>query len=243
MNYRCGHWAERRHHASHPAGSSVSAPKSGPHLGCLQLIDSPLTPALRVGFRSALIGTPLKERILKCYQHIESGTTRDPFRSAMTLQLEARGVQRRFCVIVPEFSGISPFLRGSTLLAKATGPLRFGKMHDFACARPPLSCPKLPMYIIWSQRHQKDDAHSWLRAQAEKIAQSLRAPSGKPIWTLDKTADEAIGPLVAASFFVAVSAFRLIPTITGCRLEHLSSGDFEDPLFGLVQAFRRSGVL
>ena len=50
----------------------VSAPKSGPHPSRLQLIDSTLNPALRVGSRSAPIGTPLKEPILKCYQHIGS---------------------------------------------------------------------------------------------------------------------------------------------------------------------------
>ena len=62
----------------------VSAPKSGPHAGSLQPIDSTKNSSLREGSQSA-IGTPLKGQLLKCYQRIAPGAAGVPFRSAMTL--------------------------------------------------------------------------------------------------------------------------------------------------------------
>jgi hypothetical protein len=63
----------------------VSAPKSGPHVRRLQLIDPIENSALRWGSQSAPIGTPLKEQLLKCYQRIAPGAAGVPFRSAMTI--------------------------------------------------------------------------------------------------------------------------------------------------------------
>lgn len=83
--------------------------------------------------------------------------------------LEARGVQRRFAVMVPGFAGLPAFLRGSPLLATAPGLLTNGLLQGFASVPVPLPCPRLPMYAIWHLRHQHDPAHQWLRSQLDAV--------------------------------------------------------------------------
>jgi len=86
--------------------------------------------------------------------------------------LEARGVLRRFVVTVPSFAAMPGFLRGSDLIATAPGLLRFGLLQGLASVPAPISCPTLPMYMIWSRRDHDDPAHRWLREQVEAVARS-----------------------------------------------------------------------
>lgn len=83
--------------------------------------------------------------------------------------LAARGVQRRFSVMVPGFAGLPPFIRGSELLATAPGLLQSHLLRGLASAKVPVPCPTMPMYMIWHMRHQHDPAHRWLRAELEAV--------------------------------------------------------------------------
>lgn len=83
--------------------------------------------------------------------------------------LAARGVQRRFSVMVPGFAGVPPFLRGSDLLATLPGLLQAHLLRGLASAKVPVPCPTMPMYMIWHMRHQHDPAHRWLRAELEAV--------------------------------------------------------------------------
>ena len=83
--------------------------------------------------------------------------------------LAARGVQRRFSVMVPAFSALPAFLRGTPLLATVPGLLARQTFTGLASCPPPLTCPTLPMYLIWHARYQQDAAHRWLRAQLEAV--------------------------------------------------------------------------
>lgn len=78
-------------------------------------------------------------------------------------QLEARGITRRFAVMVPTFSALAAFVRGTPLLATAPGLLERYTLRGLATARPPVACPTMPMYMIWHARYQQDAAHRWLR--------------------------------------------------------------------------------
>lgn len=91
--------------------------------------------------------------------------------------LAARGVQRRFVVMVPGFAGLPAFLHGSDLLATAPGLLRSHALRGLASAKPPVPCPPLPMYMIWHLRHQHDAAHRWLRGQLEEVVGAALATS------------------------------------------------------------------
>lgn len=84
-----------------------------------------------------------------------------------------QGIERRFAVQVPGFSGLPTFMTGTPLLATVPGLLARHLMRDLASAPVPVPCPEMPMYLIWHQRHQQDPAHQWLRQQLEAIAQPL----------------------------------------------------------------------
>lgn len=94
--------------------------------------------------------------------------------------LAARGVVRRFRVMVPGFAAMPAFLRGSTLLATAPGPLRSGLLAGLADVAPPLPCPSLPMYLIWHVRDQADAALQWLRSQLIEVAAQIQAVPSSP---------------------------------------------------------------
>ena len=84
-------------------------------------------------------------------------------------RLEAAGIQRRFAVMVPEFSALPAFLRGTSLLATAPGMLVRHTMAGLASCEPPVPCPAMPMYALWHARHQSDPAHRWLREQLQAV--------------------------------------------------------------------------
>lgn len=83
--------------------------------------------------------------------------------------LEARGLHRRFVVMVPGFSALPAFVRGSPLLATAPSLLRDRFMAGLASGDVPVDCPTLPMYLIWHRRHHEDAAHRWLRERIEGL--------------------------------------------------------------------------
>ncbi len=90
-------------------------------------------------------------------------------------QLAAQGIKRRFVVTVPGFAGVPAFLRGGDLIATAPSLLRFGPFQALACATPPVPCPILPMFMIWSRRDHEDAAHRWMRAEVEAAAKPVAA--------------------------------------------------------------------
>lgn len=81
--------------------------------------------------------------------------------------LVARGVNRRFVVLVPAFSALPAFLRGTSMLATAPGLLAQSTLQGFAHCEVPVHCPTMPMYSVWHMRYQQDPAHRWLRAQLD----------------------------------------------------------------------------
>lgn len=95
-------------------------------------------------------------------------------------RLEAAGVRRRFAVMVPQFSALPAFVRGTALLATAPGLLAHQTMTGLASSEPPVPCPVMPMYALWHLRHQHDAAHQWLRAQLVAVAATV-AGAAKPV--------------------------------------------------------------
>ncbi len=105
------------------------------------------------------------------YLHSEHATVvYEPRRSLdLDQHLAARGVQRRFAVMVPAFSALPAFVRGTALLATLPGLLGRTTFAGLAHCAPPVTCPTLPMYLIWHARYQQDAAHRWLREQLEAV--------------------------------------------------------------------------
>lgn len=97
-------------------------------------------------------------------------------------RLEASGIHRDIAISVPSFSGVPVFLRGSDMLASMPSLLAPGLMRGFASVRVPLparagALAKLPMFMVWHQRYQKDPAHVWLR---EELQQTCRLAQVEP---------------------------------------------------------------
>ncbi len=90
-------------------------------------------------------------------------------------QLAARGIKRRFVVTVPGFAGVPAFLRGADQIATAPSHMRFGPFQALASVSPPVPCPILPMFMIWSRRDHDDAAHRWMRAEVEAAAKPVAA--------------------------------------------------------------------
>ena len=82
-------------------------------------------------------------------------------------QLLARGIARRFAVLVPSFSALPAFVRGTDLLVTAPTLLGRATLPGLAQCPVPVACPTMPMYLIWHARYQQDPAHRWLRTQLE----------------------------------------------------------------------------
>ncbi len=80
-------------------------------------------------------------------------------------RLDAQGIRRRFAVMVPEFSALPGFVRGTALLATVPGLMARQSMAGLESCEPPVACPRMPMYALWHARHQEDAAHRWLREQ------------------------------------------------------------------------------
>jgi DNA-binding transcriptional LysR family regulator len=96
-------------------------------------------------------------------------------------RLEASGVHRDIAISVPSFSGVPVFLRGFDMLASMPSLLSQSVMRGFASARIPLpsrvgALTKLPMFMVWHQRYQKDPAHLWLR-QELVVASQVKGPA------------------------------------------------------------------
>ncbi|CAN5139696.1 LysR family transcriptional regulator [soil metagenome] len=83
--------------------------------------------------------------------------------------LMAQGIARHFAVMVPSFSALPTFVRGTMLLTTAPGLLARHALQGLASCPPPLPCPNMPMYAIWHVRYQQDAAHRWLRRQLEAV--------------------------------------------------------------------------
>lgn len=88
-------------------------------------------------------------------------------------ELAERGVHRHFAAVLPNFSGVPPFLRGSRYLATLPSLLGAELLRGFAQAEPPLTCPVLPMYLVWHQRDHRDPAQRWLREQVHVVARAI----------------------------------------------------------------------
>lgn len=87
--------------------------------------------------------------------------------------LADRGVQRRVVAQVPDFSGVAPFVRGTTRLATLPALTAVNLMRGLHRAPVPLPCPPMPMWMLWHRRWQADAMHTWLRGELAEVARGV----------------------------------------------------------------------
>ena len=130
------------------------------------------TDRYRVFYDSAVRAAPRTRRDYLAAEHVSVLYT--PNRPLdLDRVLQAKGIERRFRVMVPGFAGLPSFVRGTDLLATAPGLLSTHLLQGLAHAEVPVPCPSLPMYMVWHQRHQQDAAHRWLRGKLAAVARAL----------------------------------------------------------------------
>jgi DNA-binding transcriptional LysR family regulator len=132
----------------------------------------------RVFYDPAVRDAPLTEADYRAARH--ATVVYEPRRSLDLDQLlAARGVVRDFAVLVPAFSALPAFVRGTPLLVTAPGLLARHTLAGLASCPPPVPCPTMPMYAIWHLRYQQDSAHRWLRSLLEAVVgPALAAQAG-----------------------------------------------------------------
>ena len=128
----------------------------------------------RVFYDAAVRAAPLTQADYLAADH--ATVVYEPRRSLdLDQHLSAQGVGRRFALMVPSFSALPAFMRGTALLATAPGLLARHTLHSLASCAPPVPCPSMPMYLIWHVRYQQDAAHRWLRGQLEAVVAPVLA--------------------------------------------------------------------
>jgi len=122
----------------------------------------------RVFYDLSVRSAPLDEAEYLAADH--ATVVYEPRRSLdLDQHLANTGVNRRFTVMVPSFSALPAFVRGTPLLATVPALLARHTLSGLASCPPPVTCPTMPMYLIWHARYQQDAAHRWLRAQLEAV--------------------------------------------------------------------------
>jgi DNA-binding transcriptional LysR family regulator len=114
-------------------------------------------------------------RNLDEYQSADHITvTYEPLRQLdIDKNLDSRGIKRHFLVRVPGIAAIAPFLRGSQMLTTLPALLSSNMLSDFEHSALPLSCPAMPMYMIWHLRYRHDPVHAWLRSELESLVEEV----------------------------------------------------------------------
>ncbi len=87
----------------------------------------------------------------------------------------------RIPVILPNFSGIAPFLRHSRAIATLPALMQQSSMAGFSQIAPPFPNSPIPLFMVWHRRDQLATAHRWIRGLLESIAGEVvaDAPSAK----------------------------------------------------------------
>ena len=101
-------------------------------------------------------------------------------------RLEASRLHRDIAISVSSFSGVAAFLRGSDMLASMPSLLASEMMQGFATVPIPLparavALSRLPMFMVWHQRYQKDPAHLWLRQELENVCRLVTPKPGRHV--------------------------------------------------------------
>ncbi|TNF08712.1 MAG: LysR family transcriptional regulator [Gammaproteobacteria bacterium] len=73
------------------------------------------------------------------------------------------GLERNIFLTLPNFAGISEFIRGTDLLATLPSKLAGNSIKGIASHSLPFESPKLSMYMLWHKRYQTSPSHRWLR--------------------------------------------------------------------------------
>ncbi|WP_299475515.1 LysR family transcriptional regulator [uncultured Roseibium sp.] len=76
-------------------------------------------------------------------------------------------------ITVSNFSGITPFVRGTSMLATELEFMHLASLKELDMAPLPFSAEPLNIYMVWHERSTNDPAHKWLRSAVIDSASEL----------------------------------------------------------------------
>lgn len=72
-------------------------------------------------------------------------------------------------VTVPNFAGITPFVRGTNMLSTQSAMMQRALISQLAMAPLPFEAAPVTVYMVWHERSTSDPAHRWLRETVRQI--------------------------------------------------------------------------
>ena len=76
-------------------------------------------------------------------------------------------------VLVPNFSDLATFLKGTDLIVAQLSMMARVNLKGFATAPLPFATPPVPMYMAWHRRDHRDPANKWLRERVKSFVAQL----------------------------------------------------------------------
>ena len=80
---------------------------------------------------------------------------------------------RRPVVTVSNFNAITPFIKGTRLIATQMDLMRLRTLQTLDVAPLPFNSDPVAIYMVWHERSQNDPAHKWLRQRVESVAMQV----------------------------------------------------------------------
>ena len=78
-------------------------------------------------------------------------------------------------ISVPNFGAITPFVKGSRLLATEMNFMKLCSLQDLDMAPLPVKSDAVQMYMSWHKRSDGEPSHIWLRDNVERIAREVQS--------------------------------------------------------------------
>ena len=79
-------------------------------------------------------------------------------------------------VSVPNFSSLTPMIKGTDRITTQFGAMKLGLLKDLDSAPLPFKTNTLNLYLVWHRRENDDAAHQWFR---QKIIETVKSIVGK----------------------------------------------------------------
>jgi DNA-binding transcriptional LysR family regulator len=80
---------------------------------------------------------------------------------------------RKPIVSVPNFNAITPFIKGTRMIATEMDLMYLKTLRELDVAPLPFESDKVTIYMVWHERSTNDPAHIWLRSRIQKIAAEI----------------------------------------------------------------------
>lgn len=134
------------------------APPTGKDFVVKELLESKMVCFYDADYRSP--PETRKEFIDSQYVDVKFGETES---SMMVIPSFDTSTLNPPCITVPNFGGLSTFIKGTNLITTQLSIMSHGSMKGLDFSPLPFETSAVKLYMVWHQHDQEDPAHLWLR--------------------------------------------------------------------------------